>query len=167
MLDSWPRWLAVAAVAPFAYGAMVVILRIGGKRTLSKLNAFDFTVTIALGSLLASVVVSPSVSLASGIVAIVMLVGLQAMVTAATARWSPLQRILKSPPSAVVVDGQIVESARVRHRLTDSELRQALRKRGVSSLDGVRLVVLETDGTLTVLTDPDALEGWATQDIEH
>ncbi len=166
-IESWPRWVGVAAGAPLAYGAVVLVLRAAGKRTLSKLNAFDFIVTIALGSLLATVMVSPSVTLTAGLVAIVALIGLQAVVTWVSVRWSFARRILTSPPSAVVVNGCVVDDALERNRLTPGELRQALRQHGVSTIHDVDLVVLETDGTLSVLQGERALHGWATQDVER
>lgn len=78
--DSWTGLGRVLLVGTFAYVALVAILRISGKRTLTKLNAFDLVVTVALGSTLATVLLSRSVALAEGVLAMV-LVFLQFMIT--------------------------------------------------------------------------------------
>ncbi|MDP9439064.1 MAG: DUF421 domain-containing protein, partial [Actinomycetota bacterium] len=58
VFDSWVGLFRVAAVGTAAYFALVLLLRISGKRTLSKINAFDLVVTVALGSTLATVLLS-------------------------------------------------------------------------------------------------------------
>jgi len=75
--DSWHDLGRVALVGMCAYVALVLMLRLSGNRTLSKLNAFDFVVTVALGSTLATVLLSKDVSLAEGVLAFAVLIGLQ------------------------------------------------------------------------------------------
>lgn len=64
-----------------AYVALVVLLRVSGKRTLSKMNAFDLVVTVALGSTLATVLMAKDVALAEGVFAFALLIGLQLFVS--------------------------------------------------------------------------------------
>ena len=71
----------VVIVGTLAYAALVALLRISGKRTRTKLNAFDLVVTIALGSTLATVLLSNQVSLAEGITALALLIALQFVIT--------------------------------------------------------------------------------------
>ena len=65
--DSWDSILRTAVITILAYILMIFFLRISGKRTLSKMNAFDFVVTIALGSTLATVSLSKNVALADSV----------------------------------------------------------------------------------------------------
>ena len=69
LFDSWGALGRIILVGALAYFALVLILRASGKRTLSKLNAFDLVVTVALGSTLATVLLSKDVALAEGVVA--------------------------------------------------------------------------------------------------
>ncbi|MCB0106439.1 MAG: hypothetical protein KDE53_11035, partial [Caldilineaceae bacterium] len=62
--DSWQDVGRVIAVGTFAYIALVFLVRTFGKRTLAKMNAFDFIVTVAFGSILASTILSSDTSLA-------------------------------------------------------------------------------------------------------
>ena len=77
LFDSWTGLGRVVLVGALAYVALVLLLRISGKRTLSKLNAFDLVVTVALGSTLATVLLSKSVALAEGVLALGLLIFLQ------------------------------------------------------------------------------------------
>ena len=153
MFDSWSDLGRLLVVGPLAYAALVAVLRVSGKRTLSKLNAFDFVVTVALGSTLATILLSSWVSLAEGVAALVLLVGLQYAVTWTSVRWSPLARAVKSEPALVYRDG-FLETAMRRERVTPDEVVQAARAQGHADLSGVSAVVLETDGSFSILTDP-------------
>jgi hypothetical protein len=67
----------VIVIGIMAYVVLVVLLRVTGKRTLSKMNAFDLVVTVALGSTLATILLSTDVTLAMGVTALVLLIVLQ------------------------------------------------------------------------------------------
>ena len=94
LFDSWAGLGRVLLVGTLAYVALVLLLRISGKRTLSKLNAFDLVVTVALGSTLATVLLSKSVALAEGVLALGLLILLQYVIAwlsawASTSRATP------------------------------------------------------------------------------
>lgn len=80
--------LRVLIVGLGACVSLIVVLRVTGKRTLSKMKAFDFVVTVALGSTLATVLLSKDVALAEGVAAFTLLVLLQYFVTFASVRSS-------------------------------------------------------------------------------
>ena len=84
--DSWSDALRVLLVGTAAYATLVVVLRVSGKRTLAKLNAFDFVVTVALGSTLATILLNSTVSWAEGAVALAVLAGLQFLVAVVASR---------------------------------------------------------------------------------
>ena len=71
---NWEEIVRILVVGPLAYAALILMLRVSGKRTLSKMNAFDLVVSVALGSLLATILLSKDVSLAEGIAAFSMLI---------------------------------------------------------------------------------------------
>jgi uncharacterized membrane protein YcaP (DUF421 family) len=134
-----------------AYAALVVILRLTGKRTLSKMNAFDLIVTVALGSTLATVFLSRDVSLLQGIAAFLMLTLLQFAVTWTSVRSSRFQRWIKAEPRLLAHDGHLLERAMREERITREEIEAAVRGKGLGALSKARSVVLETDGSLSVV----------------
>ncbi len=149
--DSWFGLLRVLVVGVLAYVALVLLLRVSGKRTLSKLNAFDLVVTVALGSTLASVLLTKSVSLAEGVLGFAVLIGLQYAVTWTSLRSKWVSRLVKSEPTLLLHKGQLLEGALRKQRVMPEEIREAVRAQGVSRLDDVEAVVLETDGTFSIL----------------
>jgi uncharacterized membrane protein YcaP (DUF421 family) len=153
--DSWAGLGRVLTVGTLAYVALVAILRISGKRTLTKLNAFDLVVTVALGSTLATVLLSKSVALAEGVVAMALLVFLQFVITWLSVRSPGFQSLVKSEPTLLVHQGRFLEGAMRSQRITRDEIMAALRSNGVPDAADVAAVVLETDGTMAVFKGAD------------
>lgn len=149
--DSWDSILRVVYVTSAAYISMVFLLRISGKRTLSKMNAFDFVVTIALGSTLAGVALNQSIPLANGMTAIGLFIGFQFMFTWMSVRIKKLKTIITSKPSLIFYKGEFLNQAMKRERITEEEVYSAARKNGISSLDEIEMVILETTGDLAIL----------------
>ena len=149
--DTWSGLGRVVVISVCAYAALIVVLRISGKRTLGKMNAFDLAVTVAIGSTLATVLLSKDVALAEGILAFVMLAGLQWAVTRASVRWSRFERLVRSEPRLLVEKGHYLDDAIASERLTRAEVDQAIRNSGIGRIEQVAAVVLETDGSFSVI----------------
>jgi uncharacterized membrane protein YcaP (DUF421 family) len=156
--DSWAGLGRVLVVGTLAYVALVAILRISGKRTLTKLNAFDLVVTVALGSTLATVLLSKSVALAEGVLAMALLVFLQFAITWLSVRSSRFQEMVKSEPTLVMHQGRFLDGAMRTQRITREEIMAALRSNGLADA----AVVLETDGTIAVIKGADPIAAKST-----
>lgn len=147
-------WMALARtviVGVAAYATLVLLLRISGKRTLSKMSAFDFVVTVALGSTLATVLLSKDVALAEGATAFALLIVLQFSITWLSVRSRAISRLVKSEPRLLFHQGQFLAQAMKEERVNKEEIRQAVRSQGCMSLETVAAVVLETEGSLSVI----------------
>lgn len=149
--QGWEGIVRTLVVGFLAYASLVCFLRISGKRTLAKLNAFDLVVTVALGSILSSILLQQSVPLADGIAALALLIGLQYLVTASSVRWDALARGVRSSPSLLVRKGEFCKDTMRRERVTEREVLSAVRASGVSGVEAAAAVVLESDGTLSVI----------------
>ena len=147
--------MRVFVVGALAYAALVLLLRVSGKRTLAKLNAFDLVVTVAFGSTLATVLLSRTVPLLDGIAAFVILILLQLGVAwlGVRARW--FRDLVTSEPTLLVRDGVLLEDAMQRERIDHGEVLAAIRQGGVVAMRDVRAVVLERDGSLSVVQRTD------------
>lgn len=141
----------VLVAAPLGYAALVLFLRLGGKRMLSKLSAFDLVVTIALGSTLATILLSKDLALAEGLLALALLIGLQYLVAWWSARSGVVRRVLKSEPTLLFFQGSYLPEALRKENVPAEEIRAAIRSSGTGALEEVAAVVLEADGTLSVL----------------
>lgn len=141
----------VIIVGVLAYVALVLALRVTGKRTLSKLNSFDLIVTVALGSTLATVLLSKDVPLSEGITAFLVLILLQYAVTWLSVRSRRFQSWVKAEPRLLFRDGEYLPGAMRDERMTQDEVLAAMREQGHDAPDTVAAVVLETDGSLSII----------------
>ena len=151
LFDSWSGIGRVLLVGTLAYVALVALLRISGKRTLSKMNAFDLVVTVALGSTLATVLLSKSVALAEGLAAFAVLILLQYLVARLSVRSRAFSALVKSEPRLLLSDGRYLEGAMREERVVQEEVLAAIRSSGFSDPGEVAAVVLETDGSFSVI----------------
>ena len=150
--ESWFSLFRIVVVGTAAYAALVVFIRIFGKRTLSKMNAFDFVVTVALGSTLATVLLSKDVVLVEGLLALLLLCSLQFAVAYLSVRSKRVEAMVKSEPSLLLYKGQFLYDAMRRERITESEVVAALRSSGVGDISEAEAAVLESDGLVSVVT---------------
>jgi uncharacterized membrane protein YcaP (DUF421 family) len=153
--DNLQGLLRVAIISSLAYGWLVLVLRVAGKRSLSKLNAFDLVVTVALGSTLATVLLTKDVAFFEGAVAFCMLALLQRVVSrlSVSARW--FSHLVRSEPRLLVEDGRYRDAAMDRERITADDIDAAIRGAGIGRIEEVGAVVLETDGSLSVIRRTD------------
>lgn len=163
--DSWSDVLRILAVGPAAYVLLVLVLRVSGKRTLAKLNAFDLVVTVALGSTLATIFLNKDVSWSEGAAALAVLAALQFVVAAGTAFLPAGRSVVTAKPTKLLHNGEMLDTALRRQRVTRTEVRQAVRASGIGDVTAVAAVVLESDGTLSVIARDKLGDGSALQDV--
>jgi uncharacterized membrane protein YcaP (DUF421 family) len=149
---NWHDLLRILLVGLFAYPALIFMLRVTGKRTLSKMSAFDMIVTIALGSALSSTILDSSVSLAEGLAALSLLIALQVTVSWLSVRWKAVRELVHAEPTLLLHQGSFCWEAMREARVTEKEIRQALREQGVDGPEQASAVVLETNGKLSVVS---------------
>ncbi len=164
-IDDWFGVVRLLIVGATAYVILIACLRASGKRTLSKWNAFDFVVTIALGSTLATVMISSEVPLVEGIAALGLLVGLQFMITWLSVRSSSVRNVIKAKPAILFEDGKFLDAAMRHERVSESEIRMAIRSAGAGDIDEIGAVVLETDGSFSVVKRSNAGSRSALSDV--
>jgi uncharacterized membrane protein YcaP (DUF421 family) len=165
IFSGWEPIARVVLVGVLGYVAIVVIIRLTGKRTLASLNAFDFIVTVALGSTLATMLLSGDVPLAEGVAGFLVLVGLQFMVSWASTRSPTAQGVVKNSPRLLYYRGTLFMDALDEERVSREEVMQALRSKGIASFDEVEAVVLETNGSISAIQTVKPGEGSTLADV--
>jgi len=149
--DNWSKLGRSFVLALLAYIALVFLLRISGKRTLSKLNVFDFVFVVALGSTLATTILSPGTTLADGLMAFIVLIGLQISLSLLCVHSHRIDLIVNGEPTLLMHKGNFLDDAMKRERVTKEEVNSALREQGIRTYEKVDSIVLETDGTFSVV----------------
>ncbi|WJL94867.1 DUF421 domain-containing protein [Microbacterium sp. ET2] len=163
--DSWSDILRVIAVGVAAYAALIVSLRVSGKRTLAQLNAFDFIVTVALGSTLATILLSSDVSFWEGAAALLLLVILQIVVAFVTSRSGGARKAVTAEPSVLLRDGRMDHSSLKRNRVSPADVTQAVRQTGQGDLAAIAAVILESNGRISVIPKSSLGDGSALGDL--
>lgn len=164
--NGWPNLLRVLVVGVLAYVALVLFLRLAGARSLAKMNAFDFVVTVALGSTLATIILSRDTSLAEGAAALALLIALQFAVTWTSVRAQWLRKLITGEPAMLLYRGRFLPEALKAARITRDEVRSAVRDAGWMSVEQIEAVVLETDGTFAVVWQGDRSTSSAIQEVK-
>ena len=148
--ESWYNVGRTVTLSVVGFAALIVLLRVSGKRTLSKMNVFDFVFVVAVGSVFASTIISKDVTLVEGLVALSTLVVIQIFLAELAARSPLAERIINGEPALLLSRGKFIPRALKRERVTEEEIRAAIRAKGITRVEDVDAVVLENDGTLTV-----------------
>jgi uncharacterized membrane protein YcaP (DUF421 family) len=149
--DGWNSIWRTLLIGVFAYLSLVALLRVSGKRTLSKLNAFDLVITVAFGSTLASALTSQQVSLAQCVTAFALLVILQFIFTWLAVRSNRIQSLIKASPTMLFYKGEFLYNIMKKERVTEEELRAVVRENGSASMEDIAAIVMETDGSFSVI----------------
>jgi uncharacterized membrane protein YcaP (DUF421 family) len=165
--DAWSDILRVLLVGSAAYVTLVAVLRVSGKRTLAKLNAFDLVVTVAVGSTLATILLNSDVSFAEGMAALVLLAALQYLAAITSTRVRAGRAALTARPTLLVSHGHVHADVLRSQRVSADEIRQAVRSSGQGDMKRIAAVVLESDGSLSVISDDNLGDGSALTGLEN
>ena len=141
-------WVAAKAVLLFAVA--VIGLRLGERRTLAQLGAFDFAVAVAIGAIIGRTVTTSSTSFATGAVALITLLVVHRLVAFAR-RHSRIARLIDHPPRLLVAGGEIQDRELARAGLTAADVYALLRRHGVDDLGQVGYLLYETRGATTLI----------------
>lgn len=156
-IDAIDTILRTGITALIIYSLFIVSLRITGKRTLSKFSAFDFVVTIALGSTMATTILSKEVTVLQGLTALIFLTLLQFIITWISIRFPKTQSFFRASPTVVFYHGEFKRRAMLDTRITEREILQSMRKAGIGDFSKIVAVIMETNGELSVIAH--AVEG--------
>jgi uncharacterized membrane protein YcaP (DUF421 family) len=143
--------LRIFVVGVSAYVAIVLILRISGKRTLASMSAFDFVIAVAVGAVFARTLTTKNLSISETITAFVLLAILQFVFASLEGRSKMFRRIFSASPRLLYYNGEFLEKNLRKERLDRSKVIGAARKRGYGSMDDVAAVILEIDASFSVI----------------
>src|SRR5580698_2883739 len=141
-------WVAVKAVLLFAVA--IIGLRLGERRTLAQLSAFDFAVAVAIGAIIGRGATASDTSFVTSAVALVTLLVAHRVVGIGR-RHSRVVRLIDHPPRVLVARGQLQAKELARAGLTAADVYALLREHGVGDLAQVGYLLYETRGAVTVV----------------
>ena len=149
VLDALTRGAVLSVIGLFW---IILLVRLVGLRSFSKMTNFDFVMTVAMGSLLAGAAQTTAwPGLLQTLTAMACLFVVQYGVSMIRQRSDNVQRALQNQPVLLMEDGQMLTEAMRATRVTTDDLMAKLREANALNLSEVRAVVLETTGDVSVL----------------
>jgi len=136
------------AILIFFYGFL--LLRLSGRRTFAEWSALDIILSVFIGSSL-SRVLTGSAPMLGTLAAAAVLTALHVLVGYLVASNKTLSRLIEGDPVELAVDGRIDHRARRRTMISESDIREALRARGLEDEGDTKRIVLEASGAITVI----------------
>lgn len=164
---NWQSVLRTVVITILAYMSLIILLRSFGKRSLSKMNAFDFIVTVALGSTLATVALNKSVPLLEGVLAFFLLLFLQYVITWLSVRIKAIKNWVTSTPALLFYRGEQLKEVMKKERITFEEILAKVREKGFGNLAEIEAIVLETTGELTIISKLQPGNATTLQHVKH
>jgi uncharacterized membrane protein YcaP (DUF421 family) len=144
---------------------LVVLVRISGQRSLATMSAVDIACVVAVGAVAGRTTLLAVPSLATGVIALVVLFLLRHVLSGLEQR-AVGNRLLARKPVVLIRDGQLLPDAMRRSWISDDDLRQRLRLAGVADREDVRLAILERTGQVSIVRS-EHVETWMLADIEE
>lgn len=166
LFNGWSGILHTLIAGTLTYIGLIAWLRVSGKRTLSKWNSFDFVVTIAFGSILASALLTKSTTFSQAMAGIGLLVMFQFAITWLSVRSSAIQMLVKAEPSLLLFKGEMQQESLTQQRVAEGEVLAAIRLAGCASIEDIDAVILETDGSFSVIQNMELDNASAMQDVK-
>lgn len=164
--SNWESLVRILIIAVLAYMTMIVFLHISGKRSLSKMNAFDLIITIALGSALSTVILDKNVPLIEGALVFFLLIFMQYIITWLSVRIAAVKKLITSKPELLFYKGQMLEDIMKKERITREEIYMAAREKGITDLQEIDAIVLETTGDITIIRNIKTAEPEGMKDVK-
>jgi uncharacterized membrane protein YcaP (DUF421 family) len=133
------------------YVGLLIGLRVMGKRELGQMTVFDLVVILLIANAVQNAMVGADTSLQGGLIAAAVLLLVNRAVSTLGYRWTFWGRLLEGSPTVLVQDGQFLENRLRKEGLETGRIEMAMREHGIEDIDAVKLAVLETDGTISVV----------------
>ena len=143
--------LNIVARTLIVYLALLAGLRLAGKRELGQMTPFDLVVILLIANAVQNAMVGPDTSVTGGLIAAGVLVSVNYGVAAARERLPWLRRAVEGTPTLLINDGRFVQEHLRREGLEEDEVLMAIREHGVADVKDVRIAVLETDGSISIV----------------
>jgi uncharacterized membrane protein YcaP (DUF421 family) len=133
------------------YLVILVGLRLAGKREIGQLTVFDLVVLLLISNAVQNAMVGPDTSLVGGLLAAVVLLLVNTLVSRLGLKWPRLRHWVEGTPTLLVLHGEVIPEHLRREGVDEDILSAALREHGIADISEVEMAVLETDGSISVV----------------
>jgi uncharacterized membrane protein YcaP (DUF421 family) len=152
---SFPFWVFVVR-AVVVYVAILILLRLGGKRQVGQMGAGEFVAILLISNAVQNSMNGGDNSVTGGLILAGVIVGLSLVVAYITFKSNKAERLIQGSPRLLVNKGKVLEKNLDKEMLSIHELKALLRHQGIDSMSEVRVAILESDGFISVVKQSDA-----------
>ena len=156
----WQQVLGISLSALGFYIGLMLFTRLMGLRSFSKLSSHDFAMTVGIGSILASTVLSDTPSLLQGLFAVAVLFLIQGIISIIRRKIKPLKALIDNQAIILMAHGEYFEDNLKEANLSTSDVQEVLRKNGLKSKTEVFAVIMETTGDMSVIKNNETIPDW-------
>ncbi len=160
-LIDWQQVIGIALSVIGFYFCLILFTRIVGLRSFSKLSSYDLAMTVGIGSILASTVLSKSTSLLQGVFAVGMLFMLQALLSIMRRKFKPFKALIDNQPIILMTNGEYLWDNLKEAKLSTNDIKQILRQNGIKSKSEVFAVIMETTANISVIKTSNISPDWS------
>jgi uncharacterized membrane protein YcaP (DUF421 family) len=153
MTDMATPALQILARSLLVYVGPLVGLRLMGKRELGQMTVFDLVVILLIANAVQNAMVGADVSIQGGLLAAAVLLAVNRVVAALRVHSGVWGRLIEGTPTVLVQEGEFLEAALRKEGLERQQVEMAMREHGIDSLEQVKLAILETDGSISIVPE--------------
>lgn len=160
----WMDWQQIVGITVSVIGFyffLIMFTRIVGLRSFSKLSSYDLAMTVGIGSILASTVLSKSTSLLQGVFTIGVLFLLQALLSIVRRKFKPIKALIDNQPVVLMANGEYLWDNLKKAKLSTNDIKQILRKNGIKAKSEVFAVIMETTADISVIKNNEVVPDWS------
>ena len=151
LISNWKTLPKILVSTVLLFSILVVWIRISGLRSFAKMSSIDFASTIAIGSVLASTILSETPSFVQGGLAIAFILLFQSVYSKLTLKFKWFDKLVSNKPLLLMEGERICYENLHATNLSEKDLMAKLREANIIQLSEVKAVVLETTGDVSVL----------------
>lgn len=144
----------VALRTAIVYLFLIVAIRVSGKREVGQMSVLELIVVLVISDAVQNSMVGDNTSVWGGLVAVLVLLGLDFILRESARRSRRLRTALEGEPRLLIRHGRVLERAVQDEGLDIDEIKSAVRAHGVARVEDVDQAVLETDGRISVIARP-------------
>jgi uncharacterized membrane protein YcaP (DUF421 family) len=133
------------------YLVILVGLRLSGKREIGQMTVFDLVVLLLISNAVQNAMVGPDTSLTGGVLAAVVLLVLNLLISRLRLTSPRIRRLVEGTPTLLILHGQVIAEHMRREGIDEESLMAAVREHGVAEISGVEMGVLEIDGSISIV----------------